>query len=103
MECYCIVCHFIQPDTAYSGSQPAEISIAELFTQTYGFEYFRSPIRADGTDTHLTHDLEQSLADGFDIFLFGCGIIQLDFFLRHQLVDYGECHVRVQGTGAKSQ
>ena len=38
-----------------------------------------------------------------DIFLFGCGIIQLDFFLRHQLVDHGKCHVRVQGAGAKSQ
>ena len=95
--------NFFQADTTYARFQSAEIGIAQLLTQTYSFEYFCPTIRTDGADTHLAHYFEQTFTYGFDVILLGCGIIQLNVFVGHQLVEYSESHVGIKSTGSEPE
>ena len=98
-----VTCHFIQAYASDARTQAAEVGIAQLLAQSYGLENLRAPVRTDGADAHLAHNLEQAFADGLDIFLFGSGVVELYLLFVHQSVDDGKSHIRIQCAGSEAQ
>jgi hypothetical protein len=84
-------------------SKSAEVGVAELLAESDGLEYLGSAVRADGADAHLTHYLEESLADGLDVVLLGCCVVELYLLLLDLSVEDGECHVGVDGAGSEAE
>ena len=98
MESQTIMGHFLQTNTSDGRHRGSKIITQEFGSYTHGFENLRSAVRADGTDTHLAHNLIKSLAQGAYIVLFGGFIVELDFPPGHQTVKHGKSHIRIDGT-----
>ena len=99
LEPYLVPRNLLQPDAAYRAHLRPEVSLQQALAQSDALEYLRPAIRADGRDTHLRHDLEQSLLHGLDIVGLRRGIVLLYLMPLHQVVENGKCHV---GTECRS-
>ena len=105
----CIVEHRVvagylfQPYAANGGSRRPEIALQQLRTHAHGFKYLCPSIGTDGADAHLAHNLIKPLAYGFDVVLLSCLIVHLHIASLHQVVQYGESHIGVDGARAVSQ
>ena len=57
----------------------------------------------NGIFAFALYDFEEPFADGFDVVLFCCGIIELDIFTGNELVENGKGHVGVQCAGSEAK
>ena len=95
--------NLFQTNTANGAYFCTEVALQQILAQTYTFEYLGTTVAADGRDTHLGHNLLQTLIHGFNIMSLGCCIIFLDLVFLHKVVQYGKGHVRTNGAGTVTQ
>ena len=81
----------------------AKIGAQQLFAEAHTLENLGTAVAADGTDTHLGHDLKKTFADRFDIILLCSGVIFLNLALFDKVVQDGEYHIRAKGRCAVAQ
>ena len=90
-------------DTADGRVLRTEVLLQHFLGHTDSLEYLRSTIRTDGRDTHLGHDLLQTLVYSLDVVLLCRSVLLLHLVLLHEVVDDGEGHVRVDGRSTVAQ
>ena len=95
--------YLFEPDAADGRHRRAEIGLQYLFAHAHCLEDLGTAIGADGTDAHLRHHLVESLADGLDVVLLGRLVVHLHLAVFHQVIEHGEGHVGVDGTGTVAQ
>ena len=98
-----ICCNFIQSYAADGAHRGAEVALQQPLAQSDALKYLRAAIAADGRDTHLGHDFEESFLHRLDVVSLCRGIVLLYLSTLHEVVQYGKDHVRAQRTGAISQ
>ena len=77
--------------------------MAQLVAETNSLENAGTTIRAQGADSHLTHDFQEALTKRFDVVAFGCLVVELKVVTTDHSVEQGERHIRIDGTGAKAE
>ena len=95
--------NLLQTDAADGRARRAEIRLQHLLAHAHGLENLRSAIRAYRADAHFRHHLVKPLADSLDIILLRRLVVHLHLATPHEVVKHGECHVRIDGTGAVAQ
>ena len=83
MQTDSIAGNLLQAHTADGAHLGAEVAMQQVFAQSDALEDLGSTIRADGRDTHLTHNLLQALVHRFDIVLLGSSILLLNLMFLH--------------------
>ena len=96
MHGYGISGDLLQTNTADGTNFCAEVSLQQTLTESDTLKDLRTAIRADGRDTHLGHDLEQTFLNGLDVVGFRGGIVFLDLMTFHEVVQDGKRHIRTQ-------
>ena len=92
--------YFLETYSSYCGDRGMEICPEQILSQADGFEYLRSAVGPDGAYAHLAHDFVQTFADGLDVVFLCSFVVHLYPSRLHETVQYGECHVRVDGAGS---
>ena len=102
-QSYCIAGNLFQADTTDGAHLCAKVAAQQVLAQADALENLGATIAADGTDTHLRHDLLQALIHRLDVVLLSCSVLLLDLVTFHQIIEHGEGHVRTQGAGTIAQ
>ena len=69
MQCNRIAGDLLQTYTTNGAYLCAEVTAQQVFAQSDALEDLRTTIGADGRDTHLRHDLLQTLIHSLDVVL----------------------------------
>ena len=93
----------LQTDTTNGAGLCAEIVAEQTLGEADALENLGTAVGADGGDTHLGHNLEQTLLHGLDVVGLGSGIVFLNLVTVHQVVEDGEGHVRTEGRGSVAE
>ena len=84
----------LQTNTADGTYFRAEVSLQQTLAESDALKDLRTAVGADGRDSHLGHDLEQTFLNGLDVVGFCGGIILLDLMTLHEVVQDGKRHIR---------
>ena len=95
--------NFLQSDTADGACFCSEVSSQQVLAQADAFEDLRTAIAADGRNTHLRHNLLQTLIHSLDVILLSRSVFLLDLAFLHQIIEDSERHIRAQRTGTIAQ
>ena len=86
----------LQADTTNYRRVGAEVGLQQTFRQSYGLENLRATVRAYRRDSHLGHNLEQTLLQGVDIVGLGGSVVFLNLTPLDEVVEDGVGHVGAQ-------
>ena len=95
--------YLLQSNASYGTHLRTEVPVQQVLAQSDALENLGTAIAADGRDTHLRHDLLQTLVYGLDIVGFRRGIVLLYLPPLHQVVQNGKGHIRTQCRGTIAQ
>ena len=96
MHCDCIVSNSFESDTSNRTCFCSEIRIEQTLRKSDALKNLCSTIATDSTDTHLCHNLEQTLLHSFDIISFSCVVVFLNLSVLYELIKYSVSHIRTQ-------
>ena len=96
----CIAGNLLQTDAVYRAHFRSEIPAKQVIAQADALKYLRTAIGADGRDTHLRHDLLQSLIDSLDVVSLGSGVFFLNLMPLHEVVEHSKGHIGTDGAGS---
>ena len=88
-----IPCDNLQSDTTHSRNARAEVVLQQALRQTDALEDLCTTIRPDGRNTHLSHNLEETLLHSLDIVGLCSRVILLNLMTLYEVVEDGECHI----------
>ena len=88
---------FLQADTSDGRCLCPEIVAQQLLADSYSLENLCSAVGTDGADAHLAHYFVETLAKSLDVVAFSRFVVHLHIAALHQVVEHGECHIRVDG------
>ena len=95
--------NLLQAHTTDGAHLGTEVAAQQILAQSDALKDLGTAVATDGTDTHLTHNLLQTLVHGLDVVLLGGGVLLLNLVVLHQIVEYRKCHVWAQGAGSVTQ
>ena len=103
VQTYGIASDNLQSDTTHSRNRCSEVVLQQALRQTDALEDLCTTIRPDGRNTHLSHNLEETLLHSLDIVGLCSGIVFLNLMTLYEVVEDSECHIRTDSRCTISQ
>ena len=103
MSCLRISSNLFKSDAPNGAHLRSEIGLQQRFRQSYTFKNLCTSITADGRNSHLCHDLEQSFLHRLDVVGLSSGIVFLYLSALDEVVQNSKCHIGAQCRSAIAQ